>query len=64
MILTTIGIIWYLIGCFGAMLLLKKKMDRIRVDDIVFSLTIGGLGGIMTVIIGAYTLFDKDEDVF
>lgn len=44
--------LWYLVGCIGGGYLAYKIYSKITIWDIVFFLTIGGLGGIITILVG------------
>jgi len=56
---------WYLIGAFGLIWIGRKIDGRTTRKDILVGLTLGGIGGLMTWIIGLSHLmgtdwFDKD----
>lgn len=45
-------IIWYLIGSIGGLYISYKIYPEITLKDIIIFLTIGGWGGLITIIIG------------
>ena len=60
-------ITWYLIGCIGLIWIGRKIDGRTTRKDLLIGLTIGGIGGIITVLVGLPHLMDSDwmdKDVF
>ena len=45
-------ILWYLIGSIGGLYLSYLRFSKVTVSDLIFLLTIGGIGGVLTVVIG------------
>ena len=46
------SIVWYLIGSIGGLWLSRKVYPKITNGDMVFLFTIGGIGGLLTFLIG------------
>lgn len=46
-----LAILWYLVGSVGGLFLLTKITRKITYRDLVFLFTIGGLGGLLTVLV-------------
>lgn len=60
-------ITWYLIGCIGFIWIVRKMSGRTTRRDLLIGLTIGGIGGVITVLVGLCHLIDSDwidKDVF
>lgn len=60
MIYLIIAIVWYLIGSIGILIINLKVSKIITIGDIIMILTMGGMGGLFTVIIGGLNLFKYD----
>lgn len=54
-------VLWYSIGSFGGLILLLKIYPETRSRDLLFLFTIGGIGGLITFIIGLIFLKDKNR---
>lgn len=55
----TLMVVWYLIGFIGGMILLYMICPKIKKKDVLFLMTFGGVGGMITVSIGLYYLLKK-----
>ena len=44
-------VLWYLLGLFGGLFIMHLENNQITLSDLLFSLTLGGLGGLLTIII-------------
>jgi hypothetical protein len=66
-IIILIGLVWYLIGSIGGLLLSRKTISKTTNGDLVFLFTLGGIGGLITFFI-ALSLIPKsqwwDKEVF
>jgi hypothetical protein len=47
-----IFILWYLLGSIGGLWLSKKNYPKITIGDLVFLFTLGGIGGLLTFLVG------------
>lgn len=59
--------IWYLIGSFGLIFIGRKINGITTRKDLILGFTIGGLGGVMTLLIGLPYIMDSewmDKEVF
>ena len=51
-----ISIVWYLIGSIGGLWLSRKVYPKTTNGDLVFLFTMGGMGGLLTFLIGLICL--------
>lgn len=52
-IILLISLIWYLIGSVGGLWVSKKIYPKLTSYDYLLCFTIGGIGGLLTILIGS-----------
>lgn len=52
-IILLISLLWYLIGSVGGLWISKKVYPVLTNYDYLFCFTIGGIGGLLTILIGS-----------
>jgi NADH:ubiquinone oxidoreductase subunit H len=52
---------WYLIGAFGFIWVMRKINGRTTRRDIRVGLTLGGISGLLSWIVGLYHLMTQDD---
>lgn len=62
-----IAIAWYLIGSIGGLWIARKIYPKTTIGDLITFFTIGGVGGMLTFLIGLLYLPQKiwwDKEIF